>query len=210
MDPVIAADGYTYERHAVKKLLKWSKKYLFSSPLLLFWLTCRYPVTRAEFTSTQLLPNYTLLRQMQSIKVSPLLGSSPTNSLMQPRLIHKKVPWLDILPNWLLFELFQFLDYRSLVAISKVVCAKGEWRVDVNVPSQVCNGYTKIANDSRLWAALLNREFSPTAVATNNGGPALTSSKEKFVYLYKQIAKKKPSQESHSVSDVGVHLVRVT
>eukprot|EP00026_Physarum_polycephalum_P008696 Phypoly_transcript_08792.p1 GENE.Phypoly_transcript_08792~~Phypoly_transcript_08792.p1 ORF type:complete len:299 (+),score=48.36 Phypoly_transcript_08792:236-1132(+) len=89
-DPVIATDGYTYEREAIVRYLKHSKK---------------SPVTRAELASQALIPNYTLLRQLQNIK---------------PRLIHKRVSFFDLLPHWVLHEILSFLAAPCLVHISQV------------------------------------------------------------------------------------------
>jgi len=99
-DPVIAMDGYTYERSAITKWMKFSSK---------------SPMTHAELPSRTFLTNYSLLRQLQSLK---------------PRFPNKiSFDYFDFVPVDLIRSIFGLVDCATLCILSQV-CRKFQQLAD--------------------------------------------------------------------------------
>lgn len=74
---------------------------------------------------------------------------------------HKQVPWLDVLPHWVLIEVFFFLDIASLISSSQVLHLFQTFILSLTLIRQVCKAHNKLGNDPRVWKFLLKQLPTP-------------------------------------------------
>jgi len=90
LDPVIAADGYTYERKFIQQWVKTSNK---------------SPVSGAILSKQIFIPNYNLRRQI---------------SAQGDKLRYMTLNYFDILPIEVIIMIFEYLNIGHLVIVSYV------------------------------------------------------------------------------------------
>lgn len=167
VEPVVACDGFSYERSAIEELLRIHTKEGFSGNI------CS-PVTGDPFSSDVLIPNKQLVSVLTGIEVESV-GVSYCMVSAGPDRVDCRVG----LPDDVLIQILSFLPGYSLAACS-----------------MTCSRIRSLADREQLWSTVLDKEFSKSLQRIHCGHVSQHNtvsgslSKAKYIELYRKSRRK--------------------
>jgi len=154
-EPVIASDGYTYERSAITELFEANGQDTFADTE-----PCS-PMTGLPFASRQLIPNRQLVNMMSAMDAGT--GVSCVCMVADgPDRVESRIG----LPDECIFYILSYMPTLGVVACS-----------------MTCTRLRSLTNDERCWSSLLAVDFGQN-ILSSVGASMMVPSKTMYIQLY--------------------------